>query len=291
MATPQSKVSIGISPGRKDRGDDVRDGRGRRSSKKRPESGYVSPIEPKALPASEFALSVTATQERLGLAEDESCFGTPVLDERLGSWVRAGLNALIGGTGTGKTVAALHFLNEGVRQGGQVAHLTEARPEDVMELARSIGVDLSTHLHSGRWRIFGYQPRFRVRYRRTLEPKELFDEFRGFLTEGGRPDRVLIDTCGPLVESREAGIGAELLLELLEDLETTSLLTFAAENPAVLNNGFEFVSQRASLVLHLMVTNSGRREFVVRKTPGPLELMGPIRFDIREGQGIVRPPW
>lgn len=216
-------------------------------------------------------------------------FGIAVLDERLRGPVRGGVHALIGGPGTGKTVAALQFLSQGVREGGCVAQLTQARPEDVIQLASSIGVDLPAHLRSRRWMLLGHQPGFRERYRRTLEPREVFDELRGFLTAEGDIDRLVIDTCGPLVESRETGNGAELLVEMLSDLRATALLTFAAENPGALDSAFDFLSQRASLILHLSLTSAGRREFVVRKTPGPMEPMGPISFDIRDGEGIVPP--
>jgi KaiC/GvpD/RAD55 family RecA-like ATPase len=58
---------------------------------------------------------------------------------------------VIGGPGTGKTVAALQFLREGVRAGGRVAMLTQARPADLIDLAHSIGIDLTAHLQAGRW--------------------------------------------------------------------------------------------------------------------------------------------
>lgn len=196
---------------------------------------------------------------------------------------------LIGGAGTGKTVAALQFLREGIRQGGQVAMLTQARPEDVIDLAHSIGIDLTTHLRSGRWVLLGYQHGFRDRYRRTIEPKEVFEELDGFLAQAGEPDRLVIDTCGPLVEARGTGNGAELLVDMLAGLRSTVLLTFAAEHPGALDSAFDLVSQRAALILQLTMSSSGRRQFVVRKMLGPSEAAGPISFEIREGVGIVPP--
>ncbi len=219
--------------------------------------------------------------------EQTGSFGIDVLDERLSGPVPGGLHALIGGPGTGKTVAALHFLEAGVRRGEQVAHLTQMRPEDVIELARSIGIDLEGHLRAGRWVLTCFRPGFRQRYRRTIEPREVFEELEGFLTEEGEPDRIVIDTVGPLVDLREAGNGAELLVDMLSGLRSTVLLTFAAENPAALDSAFDFVSQRAALILHLTMSSSGRRQFVVRKTLGRHDAAGPISFDIREGEGIV----
>lgn len=221
------------------------------------------------------------------MTDSVGSFGIKVLDARLSGPVPGGLNVLIGGPGTGKTVAALHFLEQGVRQGGRVAHLTQARPEDVVELARSIGIDPSEHLRTGRWTLLGYLQGFRERYRRTIEPREVFEELEGFFAEGGAPDRLVIDTCGPLVEVREASNGAELLVDLLAGTGSTSLLTFSAEYPAALDSAFDLISQRASLILNVTMSNSGRRQFLVRKTVGPHDASGPISFDIKNGEGII----
>ncbi len=213
--------------------------------------------------------------------------GIKVLDERLNGLWPGGLIALVGGPGTGKTVAALHFLDEGVRQGGRVAHLTQARPEDVIKLASSIGIDIDAHLKSGDWAMLGYQPGFSQRYRRTIDPAEVFAELEELIGGGPTPDRIVLDTCAPLIEGREISNGAELLVDLLARLGSTCLLTFSAEQLAELNNGFDVISQRASLVLHVTLNSSGRRQFVVRKTLGPTDLTGPIGFDIRDRLGVV----
>lgn len=213
--------------------------------------------------------------------------GVKVLDERLNGYWPGGLIALVGGPGTGKTVAALHFLDEGVREGGRVAHLTQARPEDVVKQANSIGIDLDAHLRSGDWLMLGYQPGFRQRYRRTIDASEVFSELEGLIRSGTGPDRIVLDTCAPLVEGREVANSAELLVDLLGRLGSTCLLTFSAEQIAELDSGFGVISQRASLVLHMTLNSSGRRQFIIRKTAGPADLAGPIGFDIRDRLGIV----
>jgi DNA-binding NarL/FixJ family response regulator len=221
------------------------------------------------------------------LTEQTLSFGINVLDEHLSGLGSGGLVALVGGPGTGKTVAALHFLDEGVRQGHRVAHLTQARPEDVVAQANSIGIDISAHLKSADWLLLGYQPGFRQRYRRTIDPAEVFSELESLVGSGNRPERIVLDTCGPLVEGRDASNGAELLVELLGRLGGTSFLTFSAEYLTALDGGFDVISQRASLVLHTTLSSSGRRQFVVRKTLGPHDVTGPITFDIRDRLGIV----
>jgi KaiC/GvpD/RAD55 family RecA-like ATPase len=221
------------------------------------------------------------------LTKRAGSLGINVLDERLNGFTPGGLIALVGGPGTGKTVAALHFLDEGVRQGSRVAHLTQARPQDVVKQAASIGIDLDAHVRSGDCVILGYQPGFRQRYRRTIDPAEVFSELEGLIGAGLKPDRVVLDTCAPLLEGREAANGAELLVDLLTRLGSTCLLTFSAEKLAELDSGFDVISQRASLVLHATLNSSGKRQFIVRKTLGPAGLNGPIGFDIRDRLGVV----
>lgn len=219
--------------------------------------------------------------------KNSASFGNPVLDERLGGPVERGLHVLIGGPGTGKSVAALQFLAAGLERGERAAMLTRSQPEDVVKQARSIGINLSPHLGSGRCVLLGYQTGFRDRYRRTLEPTEAFEELLGFLCNDGPPDRLVFDAGGPLVESRERGIGGELVVELVSRLRATALLTLTAEDPGALGSAFEPVFEAASLILQLNLADSGRREFLLRKTPGPLAATGPISFEIRKGAGIV----
>jgi DNA-binding response OmpR family regulator len=80
-----------------------------------------------------------------------------------------------------------------------------------------------------------------------------------------------------------------MLVDLLGELETMVLLTFAAEHPGALDSSFDLISQRAALILHFTLSPEGRREIAVRKTVGPSKSAGPIMFDIRQGLGIVPP--
>lgn len=216
-------------------------------------------------------------------------FGVSLLDERLGGVSRGGLQVLTGGPGTGKTITALHFLQAGLEQGTKVGLVTQARPEDVLSLAESIGMAWVEPVRSGSAVIIGYRSGFRERYRRVVEPEAVFNELRALLTGDGDPARIAIDTSGPLADSRDTGTGAELLVDMLEELAATSLLTFTAEQPGALSGGIDFILQRSSLILHITQTSAGLRQFHVRKATGLLEPAGPITFDTRPGEGIAEP--
>lgn len=215
--------------------------------------------------------------------------GITVLDERLTGVEDTGINVLIGGPGTGKSVACLQFLAEGLRKGERVALVSPVRPNDVLELARSVGINLASHLESGRCKLLGFQSGFRERFRRAVDPGEAFDELIELLQRDGRLDRVALDSCGSLVGSRESVLGGELVVEMLRKLEVASLVTLGAEDPGALGSAFDAVLQAASVVLHARLTPEGRREFQVRKAPRAPAGAGPIGFDIEEGAGIVPP--
>lgn len=216
-------------------------------------------------------------------------FGITVLDDRLKGLPDAGLNVLVGGPGTGKSVTSLQFLREGLRRSERVAMLTPDRPEDVVELGRSIGIDLAPHIQSGRCVLLGFQAGFRERYRRVPDPKAAFEELVSFLRSEGQLGRLVLDSCRPLVESRDLGIGGDLLVEALSELATTSLVTFTAETPGSLDAAFDPIFQEATLVLQLELQKAGRRQYLVRKSPRALDSSGPISFEVREGAGVVPP--
>jgi len=71
--------------------------------------------------------------------------GVDGLDELLGGGLPAGTATVIqGGTGTGKTLLSLHFLQEGVRRGEKgVLFTLEENPEQLRSIARSLGWDLA----------------------------------------------------------------------------------------------------------------------------------------------------
>jgi circadian clock protein KaiC len=94
-----------------------------------------------------------AVQRRLSI-------GIPELDKMLGGGIPEGDSVLVAGaSGTGKSLLATQFINEGIRQGepGIVA-IFEERAKEYVGRAGSFGLDLETPQHDGKLEILYLRP-------------------------------------------------------------------------------------------------------------------------------------
>jgi circadian clock protein KaiC len=96
---------------------------------------------------------VQAPEPRDGtpVARERDSTGLAGLDELLDGGLPRGSSTVVqGGTGTGKTLLALHFALEGVRQGHKTAFFTmEETPAQLRAIASGLGMDLAAHEASG----------------------------------------------------------------------------------------------------------------------------------------------
>jgi circadian clock protein KaiC len=86
--------------------------------------------------------------------------GVPELDEMLGGGIPEGDSVLVAGaSGTGKSVLAIQFLAEGIRQGeAGIAAFFEERPNEYVARAASLGLDLKTPQDNGKLDILYLRP-------------------------------------------------------------------------------------------------------------------------------------
>ena len=86
--------------------------------------------------------------------------GITELDEMMGGGVPEGDSILVAGsTGTGKSLVATQFINEGLKQGEKcIVAVFEERPLDYVERADSFGLDLETPRQDGRLTILYLRP-------------------------------------------------------------------------------------------------------------------------------------
>lgn len=165
----------------------------------------------------------------VGLNRDRVPMGLPELDRMMSGGFTAGsVGVLAGGPGTGKTLACLHYVLEGVRRGerGLLAGFRET-PRQLADKARSFGMDLETPLREERVAIV-HRP-----------PVDLVaDEAAGTLwgeVERFAPARLALDNIPDLEHAildpgRRRGYMATLA-GLLRSREITSLIT--VETPQV----------------------------------------------------------
>jgi DNA-binding response OmpR family regulator len=110
--------------------------------------------------------------------------GIEPLDDRVGGLAAGGSYLLVGPPGPEKMVAALQFLHAGVLHGDPVLLLTNAAPEDILDVARAWGFDLGDAWRSGSCRIVGFRDDFELRALRSIEPEEVLEELDGLAPQG-----------------------------------------------------------------------------------------------------------
>jgi circadian clock protein KaiC len=86
--------------------------------------------------------------------------GIPELDKMLGGGIPEGDSILVAGaSGTGKSVLATQFINEGLRHGEPgIMAIFEERPKEYIGRAGSFGLDLETAQHNGKLDVLYLRP-------------------------------------------------------------------------------------------------------------------------------------
>jgi len=212
--------------------------------------------------------------------------GISPLDERLGGVAPGRTHLLTGALGTGKTSAALHFLDVALRDGDRVALVTHDRASDLRTLAEYLAIDIDAPLRQGRLQVFRLRPEFPRRYAHAPSPESVLADLRKMI--GGFPlARIAIDPIDAFLGDRgSVTAGGAALASFLESLGATALLTCGAE-PGVDRRLDPVVRSAAALVQlekgHANVSYLG----VVRARFSDIP-SAPLAFRIRRGVGIER---
>jgi KaiC/GvpD/RAD55 family RecA-like ATPase len=212
--------------------------------------------------------------------------GIAPLDARLGGLLAGRAHVLSGAPGTGKSLACLEFLHEGLERGESVAMLTHDDPGDLLAQGEYLGIDLEAALREERFVLLRYQLDFASRFGRTPQPSIAFAELRRLLG-GCTPRRIAIDSIAPIVDAgTAAGAGIAAMLEFLDGCTATSLLTYPGDVAGRYDRRLEPIVQRAAAVLHLEHGRDGNA-LVVRKVRFAVASTAPVPYAIRAGVGLV----
>ena len=213
--------------------------------------------------------------------------GIGPLDERLGGLVPGRPYVLSGAPGTGKSVACLEFLHAALDEGGVAALLTHDDPSDLLAQGEYLGLDLTAALAEERLVVVRYQLDFARRFARTADPAVAFDELLRLIGER-RPERIAIDSISPIVEAGTAsGVCVAALLDFLERLGATSLITHSGDLGGRFDRRLEPLTQRAAAILHMSAERDRTGTLEIQKVRFAVTSTAPISFVIRPGLGIV----
>jgi circadian clock protein KaiC len=194
---------------------------------------------------------------------------------------------LSGAPGTGKSIAGLQFLMEGVKAGERAAILTLDDPEDVLAQGEYLGVDLAREVAAEKLYLLRFQLDFARRFARATSPDEAFAELRSLL--GPQPlGRLVIDSVVPFIDAAGPSQNAAIsMLQLLDELGATSIITYPGDLAGVYDRRLDPLVQRAAAMFHLSADLQRHRHIEIRKVRYRVPSNAPIPYRIEPGAGII----
>jgi KaiC/GvpD/RAD55 family RecA-like ATPase/ActR/RegA family two-component response regulator len=213
--------------------------------------------------------------------------GIRPLDYRLGGILPNRPYVISGNPGTGKSVSCLEFAQQGLEGGETVVLITHDDPADVLASAAFLGIDIERPLREERLILLRFQLDFVRRLGRATTADAVFTELRrhfGTFKIG----RVAIDSIVPFLDGGAASTTAIYgLIQFLDELQVTSLLTFPGDMAGLYDRRLEPLMQRSAGVFHLSSDSERNHKLEVRKIRFDAASMLPVTFRILSGAGMV----
>ena len=213
--------------------------------------------------------------------------GVRPLDYRLGGILPTRPYVVSGNPGTGKSVSCLEFIQQGLEAGEQVVLITHDDPADVMASAAFLGIDIERPLREERLILLRFQLDFVRRLGRATTADAVFVELRRLLAPF-KPTRIAIDSIVPFLDGgASSSMAIYGLIQFLDELQVTSLLTFPGDMAGLYDRRLEPLMQRSAGVFHLSSDSERNHKLEVRKIRFEAASMLPVTFRILSGAGMV----
>ncbi len=210
--------------------------------------------------------------------------GIQPLDARIGGLREGELHILAGVPGSGRLVALLHFLHEGL-SAGPVGMVTAAPPARIFDEARHWGLPLEEAWKEGRFRLLTLREDFERRLTSSAEPSEVYEELGELLGPGIR--RLAIYPGTPLWDTRAGTSFASRFLQWIDGAGITTLATVGARLDDSLSPATDWVLQSAAGIFTLEVDEEGRHVLAIQRfSPAPRDT-SPLLLDLEKGRGLV----
>ena len=194
---------------------------------------------------------------------------------------------LSGAPGTGKSVASLQFLMAAIKAGQRAAILTQDDPQDLLAQGEFLDVDVASEVEAGRLVLLRFTLDFARRFARATSPDVAFAELRSLLAPES-PTRFVIDSVVPFIDAGGSSESSAIaMLQLLDDLGATSLVTYPGDLAGVYDRRLDALIQRAAGIFHLSADRQRHRHIEIRKVRYRVPSVAPITYRIEPGQGLV----
>lgn len=218
-----------------------------------------------------------------------------------GGLPRNRLSLVAGTAGSGKTVFAAQFLASGILQGDEAGVFVtfEERPESIRRNMRSLGWDISTWEHDGRWAFVDASPQHQIETVFTGSDYDLGPLINRIVAGIDRvgATRVALDSVGSLMTQFDRGTPARhalfQLAKTLEDAGVTTVITAERSDDygPITQLGFEeFVADNVVILRNALEGEKRRRTIEILKMRGGSHLKGEHLFTLLDGQGMVVVP-
>jgi KaiC/GvpD/RAD55 family RecA-like ATPase/DNA-binding NarL/FixJ family response regulator len=213
--------------------------------------------------------------------------GIKPIDQRLGGVLCKRPFVISGNPGTGKSIACLEFLRQGLDQGETVLLITHDEPADVLASATFLGLDIDRPLREERLILLRFRSDFARQLCGAPSARGVFQELEKHVTHYA-PARIAIDSIVPFLDGGAASADAiQSLIEFLDGTGSTSLLTFPGDMVGLYDGRLEPVMHRASAVFHLTTDKERNQRLESRKGRYGEETAPAVSFRIVAGAGMV----
>lgn len=213
--------------------------------------------------------------------------GIRPLDYRLGGILPNRPYVISGNPGTGKSVSCLEFAQQGLEGGETVVLITHDDPADVMASAAFLGIDIERPLREERLILLRFQLDFVRRLGRATTADAVFVELKRHIADF-KVGRIAIDSIVPFLDGGAASTMAIYgLIQFLDELQVTSLLTFPGDMAGLYDRRLEPLMQRSAGVFHLSSDSERNHRLEVRKIRFEAASMLPVTFRVLSGAGMV----
>jgi DNA-binding response OmpR family regulator len=167
--------------------------------------------------------------------------------------------------------------------------LTGDRGTDLKGLAEYLGIDLDTPLRDGRLQLIRYRPEFAARFAHSPSPDRVLADLKSMIGGDTPIARIAVDPLDPFLgEGGPVTAGALALVNFLEELGATALLTYSADPADNLDRRLDPIISRSVAIVRLERGHGNVHYLGVVRARVPDVPTTPLAFQIRRGVGIER---
>ena len=224
--------------------------------------------------------------------------GIHELDALLDGGFRRGKTYLtLGEPGTGKTIFALQFLHQALKDGEKALYVTiDEKPADLVDQAMSLGWDLTPHIELKNLLILDASALITARVSDISSKNDLqkiIVELNNHIAKSGAT-RVVIDPVGPLIHAADSPSKAQdqarlLIASLQKNPEITTLVTSQSLGRGT--RGIEEYLVAGTIVLELELANNRFvRTITIEKMRSTALDPAQYLFRIAPEKGIIMQP-